>query len=75
MLHVGALGYGYCGFDKDTRDKCHFTRGSLWDTSLAEMDVIIIYGLHPIMKNLRAKILEECQPGTITLVTSSSLLT
>ena len=67
MLHLGALGYGYYSFSREIRDVCHFTRGSLWDTSLAEMDVIVVYGLHPIMKNLRKKISEECRPGTVVV--------
>ena len=67
MLHIAALGYGFMKYDSTIRSVVHLSQGSLWDTPLDDKDVIIIYGLNPIMNELKEKIFKECKDGTIVV--------
>jgi hypothetical protein len=39
----------------------------LWKVDLSNVDVVAVYGLNPIMKDLGTKMKEELQPGSVVL--------
>ena len=39
----------------------------LWSVDLSRADVVAVYGLHPIMDRLGAKMKEELAPGSIVV--------
>lgn len=45
----------------------NFFMKDLWKVDLREVDVVAVYGLNPIMKNLGIKMQEELQPGSVVL--------
>jgi 2-polyprenyl-3-methyl-5-hydroxy-6-metoxy-1,4-benzoquinol methylase len=49
--------------------------GNLWKQNLKSFDLVIIYGLPNIMKNLESKLEKELQPGTLVASNSFPLPT
>ena len=47
--------------------KTKFSLTNLWDVDLTQVDVVAVYGLHPIMKELGVKLQHELRPGSIVL--------
>lgn len=45
----------------------NFCLKNLWDVDLTKVDVVAVYGLHPIMKDLGVKMKNELKPGSIVL--------
>jgi hypothetical protein len=45
----------------------NFSLKNLWDVDLTKVDVVAVYGLHPIMKDLGVKLKNELRPGSIVL--------
>lgn len=45
----------------------NFVIKNLWKVDLTKVDVVAVYGLHPIMKDLGVKLKKELQPGSIVL--------
>mmetsp|Transcript_4824 Transcript_4824/g.7278 ORF Transcript_4824/g.7278 Transcript_4824/m.7278 type:complete len:92 (-) Transcript_4824:497-772(-) len=44
-----------------------FHMQDLWAVDLSKADVVAVYGLHPIMKRLGAKMKSELKPGAIVV--------
>jgi hypothetical protein len=47
--------------------KTQFSLTNLWDVDLTQVNVVAVYGLNPIMKDLGVKLQNELQPGSIVL--------
>jgi hypothetical protein len=39
----------------------------LWNVDLSDIDVVAVYGLNPIMKDLGEKLQDELRPGSLVL--------
>jgi hypothetical protein len=44
-----------------------FILQSLWDVDLSNVDVVAVYGLNPIMKDLGLKLQRELKPGSLVV--------
>jgi hypothetical protein len=44
-----------------------FFHKDFWKADLSQADVVAIYGLHPIMKDLGTKMMKELKPGSLVL--------
>ncbi|KAI2497879.1 hypothetical protein MHU86_16617 [Fragilaria crotonensis] len=47
--------------------RTQFSLTNLWDVDLSQVNVVAVYGLNPIMKDLGVKLQNELQPGSIVL--------
>ena len=47
--------------------QARFQRRDLWQTDLADADVVLVYGLTPIMDRLSAKLIQETNPNVVVI--------
>jgi hypothetical protein len=49
------------------KQSTEFHLQDLWNVDLSEVDVVAVYGLNPIMKDLGVKLQDELRPGSVVL--------
>ena len=52
---------------RDSKASASFYCGNLWNADLSKSDVILVYGLSPIMDRLSAKLMKEIKPDTLVI--------
>ena len=65
VLHLWAMTRKI--FQPKYHSSTEFLRQDLWSVDLSKSDVVAVYGLHPIMDRLGAKMEMELSPGSIVV--------